>query len=434
MDKKNQNAVYTQGYIWKKEGVNNWVNYLGVIRGQWFLFYDDPEGEKRGQLRKTLELPDGTKCSLAPRRKKRFPFSINNGHAVYYVKCETELQRHQWIFCILLSSTNKLPQALPKSVPKQLAESTMFPKMAKYEKKLEYSNKKRQGKLVEDSNKSESVTNKRRQKYVKRIETKIRTKADTDGEDDSDDDEYGKDIPTTARSLDVHDKTRRNHETQVLETGFDSRRRSTGDIRTRAIGQEVNPKSVTVSAQIHAPVEILPQSNKSTRTNDVPLVSISEADGEMNMSCLVIANDNFNDNLLLPNMIIEDLENDDISNNFSNNSRDKNTMTTDITGRSNRISNTKKSNSASLNDLESFSPTGMKDYSSRPNSAKTYKELSSKNSIVREESNLLPRNTNFNRSSTPNLIYLSPQLPRKTDNSPSTRKTYSRHLSSNSEA
>ncbi|XP_057306507.1 uncharacterized protein LOC130644790 [Hydractinia symbiolongicarpus] len=164
-------VIYYENWILKKEGVKTWVSYWAVIRGKWLQFFEKISNTDKLELRKTLELTKKVQCSLVKRNKKRFPFSLNNGLGVYYIKCESELERYHWIFSILTASLEKPKTELPPKVPISMAEIVAFEK----------------GKTKENSTPKNSPTkvptaaadihNKRRQKYAIRSENRQKRKA-----------------------------------------------------------------------------------------------------------------------------------------------------------------------------------------------------------------------------------------------------------------
>ncbi len=291
--KKNiyDNIVYYQDVLMKKEGLNTWLPYWAVVRGKWLLFY---EGNKTGgrptKLIKTIELTNGTNCSLVPRRKRRFPFSLDNGHGTYYFKCETELQRYCWICCILLASNGKAPKPAPKTVPQNLLESNTNPKMAKFEQKLENSNKKLE-KLKET--KGDKMGSGQRVKYAKRLDSKANrylSKSSQDLREDSSDEENNERRAMSARSARQHEKTRR-----TLSSDIQRLRRTSSH------------SSVEIHAQIHSPaadqsrLKARKLASSSANENQIPVLSIIEIEDDMQGTVHVIDHDD-----ALPNMVLDE--------------------------------------------------------------------------------------------------------------------------------
>lgn len=279
------NIVYYQNHLMKKEGLNNWVNYWVVIKGKWLLFYQPVEHETRPtKLIKTIELPNGSKCSMVPRSKRRYPFSLSNGHGSYYFKCETELERYTWIVCTLLASTGQAPKPVPKTVPKEFTEVAVDPKMAKYERKIEHSNKKLEYKK---SGQKDQQVSKHRIRYAQRLEAKAKRYFSKSEEDlrqrDSDDDDYYEDRrPYSARDARQRD----------MAKSYSELRRTSSQ----------SSSSIEIHAQVHSP-----KTNKRSSKN--PIISVSETPV---MSILEIENDEFGTvhvippDEILPNMVVEE--------------------------------------------------------------------------------------------------------------------------------
>lgn len=151
-------TIYYENRLLKKEGVNNWILYWVVIRDKWLqLFETADNGQRKPQLVKTLELTPRTQCTLVKRRKRRFPFSINNGFGCYYMKCDTELERYHWIFSLLTSALGKPKADLPKAIPKSMIEQEAFKRGPKKEND-------------EQREKTAAYHSRRRQKYDDRNE------------------------------------------------------------------------------------------------------------------------------------------------------------------------------------------------------------------------------------------------------------------------
>lgn len=286
------NIVYYQDHLMKKEGLNNWVNYWVVIKGKWLLFYQPIEQESRPtKLVKTIELPNGSKCSMVPRSKRRFPFSLNNGYGSYYFKCETELQRYSWIVCALLSSTGQAPKPAPKCIPKEFTEGAVDPKMAKYEKKIEHSNKKLEHKKTGQKDKHVS---KHRIRYAQRLETKAKRYLSKSNEDihhrdsNDDDDDYEDRRPYSARES-------RPRDFHIKESYY-------GDSALRRTSSQ-SSGSLEIHAQVHSP------GTTHKPRSSFPIISVSETPV---MSILEIENDEYGTvhvippDEVLPNMVMEE--------------------------------------------------------------------------------------------------------------------------------
>ena len=294
------NIVYYQSNLMKKEGLNNWVNYWAVIKGKWLLFYEPVENDSRPtKLIKTVELPNGSKCSMVPRSKRRFPFSLNNGHGSYYFKCETELERYTWIVCTLLASTGQAPKPVPKSVPKDFSEVVVDPKMAKYGKKIEYSNKKLEQKKTGQKDK---IVSKHRIRYAHRLEAKAKGYLSKSEEDlrnnEHSDDEVRR--PYSARAPRQGHVREGDYDNYY---NYDNGMHRDRDLELRQLRRTSSQSSCSleIHAQIHSPV----QTNSS-----YPIVSVTETPV---MSIVEIENDEFGTvhvippDEALPNMVIEEM-------------------------------------------------------------------------------------------------------------------------------
>ena len=172
-------TIYHENWLLRKEGVKQWVEYWGVIRGKWLQFYERHDEYNRPQLRKTLEITPGTKCSLIKRNKNRFPFSIDNGNGVYYIKVDTELERYHWIISILCAALEKPKRdQLPDCVPDSMKETETFRKLTKQEKQ-ELRNKETAAAMRpvrREPIPASEFTNKRRRKFAERRENKAKKK------------------------------------------------------------------------------------------------------------------------------------------------------------------------------------------------------------------------------------------------------------------
>lgn len=181
MSKKTSSAattttIYHENWLIRKEGVKQWLEYWGVIRGKWLQFYERSDEYNRPELRKTLEITPNTKCSLVKRNKNRFPFSIDNGNGVYYMKVNTELERYHWIVSILCAALRKPKQEqLPDRVPDSMKDTETFRKLTKQEKQ-ELRNKNPVRPIRREPIPASEVTNKRRRKFAERRENKAKKK------------------------------------------------------------------------------------------------------------------------------------------------------------------------------------------------------------------------------------------------------------------
>ncbi|XP_065648782.1 uncharacterized protein LOC136078039 [Hydra vulgaris] len=156
-------VIYYENWLMRKEAINTWVEYWVVVRKRWLQFFIKKEND-RAELAKTLELTKFVQCSLIERNKRRFHFSIDNGHGKYYVKCNTELERYHWIFSILSSAKEQPKKPLPEHIPTSMTDKDAFKKPVKtFQKHPPFANP------MENKTKSKEPS-KRRQKYAKRAE------------------------------------------------------------------------------------------------------------------------------------------------------------------------------------------------------------------------------------------------------------------------
>ncbi|XP_065057173.1 uncharacterized protein LOC135685233 [Rhopilema esculentum] len=300
------NIVYYQNLLLKKEGLNSWVEYWAVIRGRWLLFYEPVEkGARPTKLVKTLELPNGTKCSMVPRSKRRFPFSLNNGHGSYYLKCETELQRYTWVVSTLLAATGQPPKPVPRSVPKDFAESTIDPKMAKFGKKLEHSNQKLESKKT--GQKTNNVS-KHRIRYAQRLESKAKRYLSKSEEDlrpscEESDDEIEARRPYSARDPRQHYTYSKGFkDSYSLGAGAYGTRNS--DIKSLRRTSSHSSSSIEIHAQVHSPDPMKMSSKypvRSIEDEETPVMSIVQIDNDEYGTVHVISPDD-----ALPNMVVEE--------------------------------------------------------------------------------------------------------------------------------
>ncbi|XP_065673814.1 uncharacterized protein LOC136078039 [Hydra vulgaris] len=156
-------VIYYENWLMRKEAINTWVEYWVVVRKRWLQFFIKKEND-RAELAKTLELTKFVQCSLIERNKRRFHFSIDNGHGKYFMKCNTELERYHWIFSILSSAKEQPKKPLPENIPTSMTEKDAFKKSVKtFQKHPPFANP------TENKTKSKEPS-KRRQKYAKRAE------------------------------------------------------------------------------------------------------------------------------------------------------------------------------------------------------------------------------------------------------------------------
>ena len=301
-----EKIVYFQDALMKKEGLNSWLPYWAVIKGRWLLFYEETEkGGRPTKLMKTIELPNGSKCAMVPRSKRRFPFSLSNGHGTYYFKCDTELQRYTWIVSVLLASTDQPPKPVPKTVPNEFSESVVDPKMAKFGKKLEYSNKKME---IKKTGKKDQLVSKHRIRYAQRLEAKAKRYLSKSDEDlrsigDASEEDYEDLRPYSARSAKTHERAQRRMKRDQYNDG-DVFYNGTTDIRELRRTSSQSSSSFEIHAQVHSPV------GRKNKPN-VPIVSVADAESHV-MSIVEIENDEFgtvhviSPDEALPNMVVEE--------------------------------------------------------------------------------------------------------------------------------
>ena len=237
-----------------------------------------------------------------PRRKRRFPFSLDNGHGTYYFKCDTELKRYTWIFCILLASTGKAPKPVPRSIPKNFLESVTNPRMAKFEKKIANSNSKLETQKTE---KADKMGSEHRIKYAKRLETRARrysSQSEDSKENDNDEiDEQRR--PLSARSVKTHE---RNQRKISRENGYQSYRGSTSDIRQ--LRRTSSHSSIEIHAQMHSPsptrasIGAAAAASFPVADSMTPVLKIVEIEDDEHGTVHVISRDHS-----LPNMIVDDI-------------------------------------------------------------------------------------------------------------------------------
>lgn len=295
-----EKIVYYQGYLMKKEGLNTWVNYWTVIKGKWMLFYECAEKDsKPTKLIKTVELPSGSKCSMVPRSKRRFPFSLNNGYGNYYLKCETELQRYTWIVSTLLAATGQAPKPVPKNVPRDFTEIVVDPKMAKYGKKIENSNKKLEKKKAGEK---ENLVSKHRIRYAQRLEAKAKqylskSEEDLRKEKDSSEDEYEDSRPYSARAATqsrIHGKMKGSYNVKHINDDPDT------ELRVLRRTSSQSSSSFEIHAQIHSPINKKVNVTRPS-VSETPVLSILEIENDEYGTVHVIP-----PNEVLPNMVMEE--------------------------------------------------------------------------------------------------------------------------------
>ena len=163
-------TIYFESWLMRKEGINTWIYYWAVIRGKWLQFFEQDESSQQKVLKKALELTTDTQCSLVKRRKRRFPFALNNGIGSYYLKCETELERYHWIISLLSAALGKPKTELPSAIPPSMVEKEAFKKVSKEKCKTQNN--------VENETKEspDNFHSKRRKKYAVRRENRIKRK------------------------------------------------------------------------------------------------------------------------------------------------------------------------------------------------------------------------------------------------------------------
>ena len=161
-------TIYFESWLMRKEGINTWIYYWAVIRGKWLQFFEQDGSSQQKVLKKALELTTDTQCSLVKRRKRRFPFALNNGIGSYYFKCETELDRYHWIISLLSAAIGKPKSELPTAIPPSMVEKEAFKKVSKEKTQSNVEN--------ETKDSPDNFHSKRRKKYAIRRENRIKRK------------------------------------------------------------------------------------------------------------------------------------------------------------------------------------------------------------------------------------------------------------------
>jgi len=266
-------VIYHENWLLRKESVTQWIDYWGVIRGKWLQFYEKTENN-RPELRKTLEITPNTKCSLVKRNKKRYPFSVDNGNGVYYLKVETELERYHWIFSILTAALGRPKKPLPTVVPESMKETETFRKLTKTEK--QEIRDKRPPPPKKEHVPAAEIKNKRRRKFAVRRENKIKKKErarmkklglDPDQvESDESEDEHSEDKAPVKVSRPAGNENRLSSENsttnlrqqpqrnkQTLETRERQREQVLGSSPAVIKASGLNKEEVTIKAMVHPP-------------------------------------------------------------------------------------------------------------------------------------------------------------------------------------
>ena len=106
---------------------------------------------------------------------------MNNGMTVYYMKCESEIERYHWIFSLLTSATGKPKTQLPSQIPPSMREKEAFKRKKEREREERERKKEKEGGGTKNTDTKNSDTkntdapksdyhSKRRQKYAERNE------------------------------------------------------------------------------------------------------------------------------------------------------------------------------------------------------------------------------------------------------------------------
>ena len=290
-DKDRPVTVYYENWLLKKEGVNNWDAYWGIIRGKWLQFYERGNSiANRPELRKTLELTTSTQCSLVSRKKNRFPFAINNGLGTYYLKCATELERYHWIFSILSAALGKPKEPLPRSVPESMLEKSAFKVHDKAADKktpqpISATQRPISSKPTEKENVSpgkkvvgagDTFSSRRRQKYGNRLEQKAKLKKEKRAKKlGLKPDELDDDSPEPRKretNCDTNLRRTRNLKSDIVVSHRPTAAELERTMRNRARHQQQqrSPQPVkehVVTADIHSPTRAT--STRNLRSGDV---------------------------------------------------------------------------------------------------------------------------------------------------------------------
>ncbi|XP_066930883.1 uncharacterized protein [Clytia hemisphaerica] len=319
-------TIYYENWLLRKEGVKQWAEYWGVIRGKWLQFYERTSEYNRPELRKTLEITTNTKCALVKRNKNRYPFSIDNGSGVYYMKVETELERYHWIVSILTASLGKPKRELPEQVPETMKEAETFRKLTKVEKQ-EMRNK-LPPKPKKEPIPASDITNKRRRKFAERRENKVKKKErarlrklgldpDEHMEGGSNDDEELEEISRHPehfrRAQNVNKLTSENlalHNRNKLSVDDRIRQRekilgsSPNFLKPKTSELESSQSTVEIKAMIHPPSASTANKKQERNSDSSHYNRAFENDDIEELPTIPVT---LNDDGLLPNMVFTEL-------------------------------------------------------------------------------------------------------------------------------
>ena len=317
-------VIYHENWLLRKEGVTQWIEYWGVIRGRWLQFYEKGVNN-RPELRRTLEITPNTKCSLVKRNKSRYPFSVDNGNGVYYLKVETELERYHWILSILTAALGRPKKALPTVVPPSMKETETFRKLTKAEK--QEIRDKRPPPPKKEHVPAADIKNKRRRKYAVRRENKIKKKErarkkkmgldpdEEESEESEDDQNENETTPVQVSNRRTGNENRLSSVNSTVNLQQQQRNKNMLDVRDRQREQVLGSSpsiikasslnkeesAVTVKAMVHPPSA--GNNKESSYTNQ----AFSGDDVEDQPKIPVVLNDDG----LLPNMVFTEVSDSD---------------------------------------------------------------------------------------------------------------------------
>jgi len=99
---ENMSVKYMEGFLQKKEGDKEWVEYWTQICGRYFIFYKHkPTLENvQEEFKGCIEITENTKCIVAHRKKYSFPFYVSTNKSRYLFKTISSVRRHEWFKAI----------------------------------------------------------------------------------------------------------------------------------------------------------------------------------------------------------------------------------------------------------------------------------------------------------------------------------------------
>lgn len=110
-----EELLFYQEFIKKREMKNNWVQYWVILRSTKMYLYGS-RNCKDGDFCEIIWLPHGSRCSLLKRRTYNFRFRLSTSEGIHYFKCDSNLQRHRWIHMIHLASSGRSPEIPPNHI------------------------------------------------------------------------------------------------------------------------------------------------------------------------------------------------------------------------------------------------------------------------------------------------------------------------------